>query len=214
VPAEPARAAAKPPPGTPRPAGVDDRLGEVLDAVAEVVRRHRGLSVMVAIADGHPGRPVIRVTERAGEVETGLVVAGVVSPPKPEPRRQGGRHAADDADDAEDAGHAGHGGHQDAQDAQPRPIPPGSTAGSGRSSWHDALWSADRAAPAGTPDRRADHGGLRLVPDLEPAAEAETPAPGAVALEASTSQVVSRLAQLLREDPSLASSWGREAPDS
>ena len=78
----------------------------------------------------------------------------------------------------------------------------------------DALWSADRAAPAGTPDRLAEHGGLRLVPDLEPAASAEPPTSGAVALEADTSQVVSRLAQLLREDPSLASSWGREAPDS
>jgi hypothetical protein len=59
-----------------RPAGVDDRLGEVLDAVATVVRRHPGLSVMVAIADGRAGRPVVRVTERAGSVETGVVIAG------------------------------------------------------------------------------------------------------------------------------------------
>ena len=57
-----------------RPAGVDDRLGEVLDAVAAVVRRHPGLSVMVALADGRAGRPVIRVTERDGGVETGVVV--------------------------------------------------------------------------------------------------------------------------------------------
>ena len=41
-----------------RPAGVDDRLGEVLDAVAAVVSRHHGLSVMVALADGRAGRPV------------------------------------------------------------------------------------------------------------------------------------------------------------
>jgi hypothetical protein len=178
---------------------VDDRLGEVLDAVAEVVRRHRGLSVMVAVADGRPGRPVIRVAERGGEVETGLVVAGAESPPKPapepQPRRQGGRHAAPAADDAEET--------------QPQPTPPGTA---GHSSWHYSLWSAERADADGTADRRAEHGGLRLVPDLEPAAEA--PTSGAVALEASTSQVVSRLAQLLREDPSLASSWGREAPDS
>jgi hypothetical protein len=59
-----------------RPAGVDDRLGEVLDAVAAVVRRHPGLSVMVAVADGRAGRPVVRVTERDGCVETGVVVAG------------------------------------------------------------------------------------------------------------------------------------------
>jgi hypothetical protein len=65
-----------------RPAGVDDRLGEVLDAVASVVRRHSGLSVMVALADGRAGRPVIRVTERDGSVETGVVVVGS-SPPRP-----------------------------------------------------------------------------------------------------------------------------------
>jgi hypothetical protein len=59
-----------------RPAGVDDRLGEVLDAVAPVVRRHPGLSVMIALADGRAGRPVIRVTERDGGVETGVVVVG------------------------------------------------------------------------------------------------------------------------------------------
>lgn len=77
-----------------RPAGVDDRLGEVLDAVASVVRRHPGLSVMVALADGRAGRPVIRVTERDGGVETGVVVVGsgpprVVEPGSPpaEPRQ-------------------------------------------------------------------------------------------------------------------------------
>ncbi|HEY6746388.1 MAG TPA: hypothetical protein VI357_11800 [Mycobacteriales bacterium] len=59
-----------------RPAGVDDRLGEVLDAVAAVVSRHPGLSVMVAVADGRVGRPVVRVTERDGGVETGVVVPG------------------------------------------------------------------------------------------------------------------------------------------
>ena len=67
---------------------MDDRLGEVLDAVASVVRRHPGLSVMVALADGRAGRPVIRVTERDGGVETGVVVAGsgpprVVQPGSP-----------------------------------------------------------------------------------------------------------------------------------
>ena len=46
----------------PRPAGVDDRFGEVLDAVAAVVAQHPGLSVMVAVADGRPGRPVVRCT--------------------------------------------------------------------------------------------------------------------------------------------------------
>jgi hypothetical protein len=75
----PLRPAAEDPVGSvvARPAGVDDRLGEVLDAVAAVVRRHPGLSVMVAIADGRTGRPVVRVTERDGSVETGVVVAGL-----------------------------------------------------------------------------------------------------------------------------------------
>ena len=63
-----------------RPVGVDDRLGEVLDAVAAVVSRHPGLSVMIAVADGRAGRPVVRVTERDGGVETGVVVPGAVAP--------------------------------------------------------------------------------------------------------------------------------------
>jgi hypothetical protein len=203
--------AEKPPrPVAARPAGVDDRLGEVLDAVADVVRRHRGLSVMVAVADGRPGRPVIRVTERAGEVVTRVVVVGAepaptATPtrepepaPAPEPRRQGGRHAAPAAEDADDP------------ESQDWGTPAGPAA---RSSWHYALWSADRVATASAPDRRTEHGGLRLVPDLEPAADAEAPV-GVVAVSAGSSQIVSRLAQLLREDPSLATSWGREASDS
>src|SRR5215212_11687677 len=74
--------------GVARPAGVDDRLGEVLDAVAAVVSRHPGLSVMVAVADGRAGRPVVRVTERDGAVDTGLVVPGAESRPRPEPATQ------------------------------------------------------------------------------------------------------------------------------
>jgi hypothetical protein len=73
-----------------RPAGVDDRLGEVLDAVASVVRRHPGLSVMVALADGRAGRPVIRVTERDGGVETGVVVVATAQPRSVEPTPQPG----------------------------------------------------------------------------------------------------------------------------
>lgn len=63
-----------------RPVGVDDRLGEVLDAVAAVVSKHPGLSVMIAVADGRAGRPVVRVTERDGGVETGVVVPGALAP--------------------------------------------------------------------------------------------------------------------------------------
>jgi hypothetical protein len=77
-----------------------------------------------------------------------------------------------------------------------------------------------------------DRPGLRLVPDLQPgrhahpddlteteesgdeeAATAPGPA-GRVPLPAETSDVVARLAQLLREDPTLATTWGREAQES
>jgi hypothetical protein len=48
------------------------------------------------------------------------------------------------------------------------------------------------------------------VPDLGPGEPAEPRTPAATG----TSQIVSRLAQLLRDDPSLAAGWGREASDS
>ncbi|HYT09075.1 MAG TPA: hypothetical protein VEL73_00275, partial [Mycobacteriales bacterium] len=112
----------------------------------------------VAAADGRPWRPVIRVTERDGDVETAVVAAGSAA-----------HHAALAADDR----HAG----------EP--------------------W---------TGEDRAD--GLRIVPQPEPASGRPTPAGGMVTLPADTSEVVARLAQLLREDPTLASSWGREAQES
>lgn len=65
-------------------------------------------------------------------------------------------------------------------------------AGSRGSSWQDSLWSASER--------------LRLVSD-EP-----SPPGGTIPLAEDTSQVVSRLAQLLRDNPMLASSWSREAP--
>jgi hypothetical protein len=66
-----------------RPAGSEAGFRDVLDVVAGVVGRHAGMSVMVALADGRPGRPVVRVTERDGRVETALVVAGGRSAPAP-----------------------------------------------------------------------------------------------------------------------------------
>ncbi len=132
---------------------------------------------------------------------------------RPEAARRSGRHAAPTTDEA------------DRRVAPPAGAP-------ARSSWHYSLWSQ----PGG--DAVPEPGGLRLVPDLEPAAtESPTPAPAATAPTgpASTqtltapavtepippgttppgiSPVVSRLAQLLREDPSLAAGWGREATDS
>jgi hypothetical protein len=216
-----------------RPAGVDDRLGEVLDAVAAVVRRHQGLSVMVALADGRAGRPVIRVTERDGGVETGVVVvnstqpraagptpgAEPIGPPSRPPAEYGpydgmstpaaaptrgsvpgsdpvfepafrDRMPAPEAREAAPANgrHAADRGYQDGADERPG-------AGWSGSSWHNSLWSRDRF-------RNGDQDG--------PATDEERPS---IALPEDTSQVVSRLAQLLRENPSLAASWGREAQE-
>jgi hypothetical protein len=143
------------PAGEPAPAPVDGPHGgaeEALEAVARVVRRHPGLSVMVAVGDGRTGRPVIRVTERGGSVET-VVVAG---PSAPAPPRRNARHAAD-----------------------PSPRH-GQFDGSGE--------------PAAGHSRPDEPGGSAAAPD--------------------PSQVVSRLAQLLREDPTLASTWTREAQES
>jgi hypothetical protein len=242
------------------PAGVDDRLGEVLDAVAAVVRRHAGLSVMVALADGRPGRPVIRVTERDGGVETGVVMVGSARArgvePTPEPLARdrtpteygpydgmstpaaapargsvpgsdpvfepalrdrlpardavqagrepagsvpvNGRHAADRPVPGHDRPTA-RGEPWDDRPAEEREERPG--VGWSGSSWHDALWSPgsrDRFRPA--------------EPDRPQAMEDRGTGP-TIPLPEDTSQVVSRLAQLLRDNPTLAASWSREAPE-
>ena len=294
-----------------RPAGVDDRLGEVLDAVAAVVGRHPGLSVMVAVADGRAGRPVVRVTERDGAVVTGVIVVGsatapaaspapggmpgaVAAPGVPDPaalpgpapseaatvpdlttvqdqappaaavpgadsRPPGAPGMADPAaptvtgavppdgrqpddrvldgrapdDHLPDAARQPGGARRaDGRHAAPRAEErSGERAGPGAgwsgTSWHYALWSSGAQSrfrspeggppmPLGhrRPDPALDADRLRLVPEEEPAG-AEAPAsPGAtVPLPENTSQVVSRLAELLRENPSLPSDWSREAPE-
>jgi len=347
-----------------RPAGSEAGFRDVLDVVAGVVGRHAGMSVMVALADGRPGRPVIRVTERDGRVETAVVAAGGRSAPAPSSAADDGvlGHGGEPGDgvrlevpdhgvlgpggepgggvrleapdrgapepsggvhpEVPDHGALGHGGEPGRgvrlevpgrgvlapsgdpgsvarQPAEDRPVsehgpePDGTYAPDrvpvgvdGRPV--DAAWaprvepserdrphrlvpaesvepggwhapplvrphvSADRAGPApGRPrhatswqndmwpaDRRPGsgrHGGLRLVPDPEPEpATAEPPvrapaatappeaptgpasepvSPGSFALPPATSQVVARLAQLLREDPGLAAGWGREAEE-
>jgi hypothetical protein len=264
-----------------RPAGVDDRLGEVLDAVASVVRRHPGLSVMVALADGRAGRPVIRVTERDGGVETGVVVVSsgsrVVEPtaqpaeareapdygpydglstpaaaparesvpgsdPVFEPAlrdslpsrdglsrdslfrdrmsREGESRERESREESRAAMPARDGGPA-REDVQLGRGPARSAAANGRhaaareqqartgwsgSSWHDALWSPesrDRFRQA-EQDRQQDR---------QQAGQEHGPAAGAIPLPEDTSQVVSRLAQLLRENPTLAASWSREAQE-
>ena len=58
-------------------AGVGTDFIEVVEAVAQVVRRHPGMSVMIAPADGRRRSAVIRVTERHGEAEIAPVTMGV-----------------------------------------------------------------------------------------------------------------------------------------
>jgi hypothetical protein len=240
-----------------RPAGVDDRLGEVLDAVASVVRRHSGLSVMVALADGRAGRPVIRVTERDGGVETGVVVVGsgpprVVEPvPQPAesrppadfgpydglstPAAAPARESVPGSDpvfepalreDSRDSalrdGAFRDGALRDIEpvrdDLQPVRGPARSAAANGRHaaareqpgragpSWHDALWSQESRDRF----RQADQG-RQSEQDRQQSREDQGPA--TISLPDDTSQVVSRLAQLLRDNPTLAASWSREAQE-
>jgi hypothetical protein len=76
------------------------------------------------------------------------------------------------------------------------------------SSWHNALWSRDR-----TQDRLRRSEPDRARADAEEDDRASTGPEQTIPIAADTSQVVSRLAQLLRDNPSLATSWGREAQE-
>ncbi|MEN3361468.1 MAG: hypothetical protein V7637_5450 [Mycobacteriales bacterium] len=150
---------------------LDDDFAEVLAAVARVVQRHPGLSVMVAPADGRPGRTVIRVTERDGAVET-AVVAPPVPPRPPAP----------------------------AVPPAPREEWIAEPASGGRHS--DERFRLPAAAPPIPPADQPRPGYQERPPSV--------PTRGLVTLTDETSQVVARLAQMLREDPSLASGWVRD----
>ncbi len=54
-------------------AGVGGDFVEIVEAVVQVVRRHPGMSVMVAPGDGRQGSAVIRVTELDGEVDVSVI---------------------------------------------------------------------------------------------------------------------------------------------
>jgi hypothetical protein len=56
---------------------------EVIEAVAEVVRRQPGMSLMVAPGDGRRGSAVVRITERDGEADVTVVRAGPGASPGP-----------------------------------------------------------------------------------------------------------------------------------
>jgi hypothetical protein len=66
-------------------AGVGDDFLEIVEAVAHVVRRHPGMSILLAPGDGRQGSAVIRVTERQGEAEVATVTAAGAAPPTPDP---------------------------------------------------------------------------------------------------------------------------------
>jgi hypothetical protein len=57
-------------------AGVGPDFMEVVEAVVGVVRRHPGMSVMIAPGDGRRRNTVVRVTERNGEAEVAPVMLG------------------------------------------------------------------------------------------------------------------------------------------
>ena len=64
-------------PGVPEPvAGVGEDFAEIVRVVAQVVRRHPGMSIMLAPGDGRRGSAVVRVTERGGEVDVVVVQGG------------------------------------------------------------------------------------------------------------------------------------------
>jgi hypothetical protein len=66
----------------PSVAGVGGDFMEAVEAVAAVVRRHPGMSVMLAPGDGRQRSSVIRVTERRGEA---VVAPVIMADPEFEP---------------------------------------------------------------------------------------------------------------------------------
>jgi len=59
----------------PEVAGVGADFLDAVEAVANVVRRHPGMSIMVAPGDGRRGSAVVRITEQHGDAEVALVTA-------------------------------------------------------------------------------------------------------------------------------------------
>ena len=61
-------------------AEVGEDFVEIVEAVAQVVRRHAGMSIMIAPGDGRQGSAVIRITEQDGEVDVSVVRSGAARP--------------------------------------------------------------------------------------------------------------------------------------
>jgi hypothetical protein len=52
---------------------VGDDFVEIVEAVAQVVRRHPGMSIMIAPGDGRSGSAVVRISEQDGAVDVSVV---------------------------------------------------------------------------------------------------------------------------------------------
>lgn len=203
-----ARRAHQPPPAGVPAEGLGGDFLDVLAAVARAVRRHPGLSVMVAAVDGRPGRSVVRVTERDGTVETALVA----TPAAPARAAEPGRHAQPAAPAPATAptaptAAAAHGAPAAPGVPYHRPIAdrqPYSRRGAGRPLRAVGEGRPGQSAHSDDPDEDGSTGppAAERQPGIDPS--------GLVTLPADTSQVVARLAQLLRDDPSLASGWARD----
>lgn len=200
------------------PAAVDDEgFAEVLEAVGRVVLRWPGVSVMVA-QDGATGQPVFRVSERDGTVDAAIVGH---RPPPPAPHVGIGR-MADALGGASPAARPAP--RTPAESERTDPARPSADAEVparfGRMA--QALGGASRADRPAEPDPGTRRPNLRLVPDVpagrhshpdEPEEAGASAPAGRVPLPAETSEAVARLAQILRENPSLAATWGRESQE-
>jgi len=144
----------------PEVAGVGGDFLDVVEAVANIVRRHPGMSIMLAPGDGRPGSAVVRVTEQHGDAEIALVTTAA----------EGGRPAAPARrDDSAATGSAAP--PTGPAVPAPTPVPAGAVPaesgppeGSGRPEQPSApAWRPPgpwRAGPAG-PEYRGRQGGQR-----------------------------------------------------
>jgi diacylglycerol kinase family enzyme len=54
-------------------AEVGEDFVELVEAAAQVVRRHPGMSIMIAPGDGRQSSAVVRISERDGDVDVAMV---------------------------------------------------------------------------------------------------------------------------------------------
>jgi hypothetical protein len=54
-------------------AEVGEDFVEIVEAAAQVVRRHPGMSIMIAPGDGRQSSAVVRISERDGDADVAMV---------------------------------------------------------------------------------------------------------------------------------------------